>query len=358
MGVPVIDADDLAGYDSSYANSKHNAVHSCNFTCSSSSSSSCSSGSGCGCSNNSDCSSNSSKCSSKCCNKPCAATLTLTFANKQSCGVANDYHYNTTEMLDTPPNATPIARLTKDLVGNSKEYRIENNKCDLRIIGNGNRIRIGSNEGNLQIIGNSTRLKITNNSGSIRYTGNEGRICLGSDSAQQAIDYIGINGKLKVVKTSEMLGEKHEIHKQKIPKETTKATAAATAATSKGKKYEGATTTATTVKHDFPPHSTPKKVKVKSASFAGDYSAQWRQFNELFQKHGWRHFDSASMPNLRSVNAEKTEAGSEDKKAKQSCKKNSTSSKIYAKSCKIDNNINIVSTYGNISIKNAVNVSM
>ncbi|KAH8305886.1 hypothetical protein KR018_000793 [Drosophila ironensis] len=96
--------------------------------------------------------------------------------------------------------------VSKDLVGNFKEYRIENNSRDLRIIGNGNRIRIVSNTGNLQIIGNATRLKIQSNCGALKYTGNDGRIYLGSDSPQQNVDYTGCNGLLKVVKSLDLSG--------------------------------------------------------------------------------------------------------------------------------------------------------
>ncbi|KAH8355271.1 hypothetical protein KR093_009999 [Drosophila rubida] len=97
---------------------------------------------------------------------------------------------------------------SRDLVGNCKEYRIENNSRDLRIIGNGNRVRIVSNSGNLQIIGNTTRLKIQQNSGHIKYTGNDGRIYLGSESQQQNVDYIGCNGLLKIVKSLQLHGNK------------------------------------------------------------------------------------------------------------------------------------------------------
>ncbi|EDW31734.1 GL11274 [Drosophila persimilis] len=102
----------------------------------------------------------------------------------------------------SPPEGASY--ISKDLVGNCKEYRIENNTRDLRIIGNCNRIRIVSNTGYLQVIGNATRLKIQSNSGSIKYTGNDGRIYLGSDSQQQSVDYTGCNGLLKVVKSLDL----------------------------------------------------------------------------------------------------------------------------------------------------------
>lgn len=98
-------------------------------------------------------------------------------------------------------SSTSTIYASRDLVGNCKEYRIENNCRDLRIIGNCNRVRIVNNSGSLQIIGNTTRLKIQQNSGQIKYTGNDGRIYLGSDSQQQSVDYTGCNGLLKVVKS-------------------------------------------------------------------------------------------------------------------------------------------------------------
>ncbi|XP_043643737.1 uncharacterized protein LOC122613573 [Drosophila teissieri] len=112
---------------------------------------------------------------------------------------------NKSKRSSTPPEATVYA--SKDLVGNCKEYRIENNSRDLRIIGNGNRIRIVNNSGSLQIIGNSTRLKIQSNSGSLKYMGNDGRIYLGSSSTQQVVDYTGCNGLLKVVKSLDLSGD-------------------------------------------------------------------------------------------------------------------------------------------------------
>lgn len=360
MGIPVNDPEDPAGYDCKYASNKMATPCKCSCSCSNSqsasSNSSCSSGSNCNSSNSGSCKHIGSS------NNAGATTLTLTFANNSSCGAANNYQYGKTETFDVPLTATAITRRrTRDLVGNSKEYRIESNKCDLRIIGNGNRIRIGCNQGNLQIIGNNTRLKITNNTGGIRYTGNEGRICLGSDSTQQIVDYIGNNGKLKVVKAAELLSEKIKGHKQNIPKniETTSTTTTTPnveqlCAASAKINVAGTITTANAT---FPTHSTPKKVKVKSASFAGEYSAQWRKFNELFAQHDWRNFDCASMPNLKCENVEKTNAADVGKKPERSNIK-SRSSKMHTKSCKIDSNIDIVSTYGNICIKNAVNVSM
>lgn len=92
----------------------------------------------------------------------------------------------------------------KDIVGNCKEFRIDCNRNNLRIIGNGNKIRINQNSGNLDIVGNDTRVKIMKNSGLIKYTGNSGRIYLGSDSSEQAVDYTGCNGILKVLSSADI----------------------------------------------------------------------------------------------------------------------------------------------------------
>ncbi|XP_017079314.1 uncharacterized protein LOC108113276 [Drosophila eugracilis] len=128
---------------------------------------------------------------------------------------------NKTKRIPSPPETTIYA--SKDLVGNCKEYRIENNSRDLRIIGNGNKIRIINNSGSLQVIGNNTRLKIQSNSGSLKYTGNDGRIYLGSNSTQQFVDYTGCNGLLKVVKSLDLSGDaqkKKASSRTKTPKTT------------------------------------------------------------------------------------------------------------------------------------------
>ncbi|CAD7012135.1 unnamed protein product [Ceratitis capitata] len=331
MGIAVNDPEDPAGYDCAYESSKEQKARTCNCACScdsrnaSSSSSSSTANSSSSSTTSSSCCSNNNNSHSNC--KHIGNTLTLTFANNNSYGPACSYQHSKTEMLSTPSTSTPITRPTRDLIGNSKEYRIESNKSDLRIIGNGNRIRIGCNQGNLQIIGNNTRLKITNNTGGIRYTGNEGRICLGSDSTQQIIDYIGNNGKLKV---TEMTANTEKTYCDASAKVNIIVDSGVTAT---------AAVTATANSTAFPSYSTPKKVKVKSASYGGDYSAQWRQFSELFEKHGWRNFASASMPNLKSEKVAKNNIG-DGKKAEQSTK-HSKSSRINAKSCKIDSNINI-----------------
>ncbi|XP_023302639.2 putative uncharacterized protein DDB_G0282499 [Lucilia cuprina] len=88
--------------------------------------------------------------------------------------------------------------ILREIIGNCKEVRIEDNVHNLRIVGNNNRIRISYNVGDITVIGNNTRLKIKINHGLIKYTGNDGRICLGKDSTEQLVDYSGCNGVLKV----------------------------------------------------------------------------------------------------------------------------------------------------------------
>ncbi|KAH8298533.1 hypothetical protein KR044_009938 [Drosophila immigrans] len=127
----------------------------------------------------------------------------------EECATCKTQHKpKTSSPKRTTKEAHSTLYASRDLVGNCKEYRIENNCRDLRIIGNGNRVRIVNNTGNLQIIGNTTRLKIQHNSGHIRYTGNDGRIYLGSESQQQNVDYIGCNGLLKIVKSLQLQGTK------------------------------------------------------------------------------------------------------------------------------------------------------
>ncbi|XP_034478846.1 uncharacterized protein LOC117785068 [Drosophila innubila] len=142
----------------------------------------------------------------------------------EECTTCNAKHKNKTNSPKrTTTEATNTTYASRDLVGNCKEYRIENNCRDLRIIGNGNRVRIINNTGNLQIIGNTTRLKIQHNSGHIKYTGNDGRIYLGSQSQQQNVDYIGCNGLLKVVKSLDLHSNKSSKRtpKQKSQKDNT-----------------------------------------------------------------------------------------------------------------------------------------
>ncbi|XP_067627969.1 putative uncharacterized protein DDB_G0282133 [Eurosta solidaginis] len=396
MGIRVLDGEDPAAYNCTYAqHNKNNSTLTCHCMCSRINSRDCNSSSGrsesspmSDCSSNNTnsninttnvtctCNTNTTNCCNCCCHKPTPPTLTLIFANNNSSSSteANKYHYCKTEMLQTPHSdaaAQILTHSTKDLVGNSKEYRIENNKFDLRIIGNSNRIRIGCNQGNLQIIGNCTRLKITNNTGKIRYTGNEGRICLGSDSIQQAVDYIGNNGKLKVVKAAELLNEKYKNHKQKIPKEESVATTTHTSTMSANgaeQKYatsakittNGISTTIHTEQSAFSStYSTPKKLKVKSASFAGVYCAKWQQFNELFKRHDWRDFGSgASMPNLKNNDEYDLKCGFGFGEKSEQNTKHGNGNKKSNKFCRTDNSINIANTYGNICIKNAVNVSI
>lgn len=137
----------------------------------------------------------SSPCScscSSCHNSPCNSTTNTS---------SNGHNVNScpTSAYDTITSSHYMADSAyKDIVGNCKEVRIEENTCNLRIVGNSNRIRISINTGDLIIIGNNTRLKIQQNHGHIKYTGNDGRISLGHQSQQQLIDYIGCNGVLKI----------------------------------------------------------------------------------------------------------------------------------------------------------------
>ncbi|KAL7738436.1 hypothetical protein ACLKA6_006747 [Drosophila palustris] len=143
----------------------------------------------------------------------------------EECTTCNSNHnkIKTSSPKRTTTEATNTTYVSRDLVGNCKEYRIENNCRDLRIIGNGNRVRIVNNTGNLQIIGNTTRLKIQHNSGHLKYMGNDGRIYLGSQSQQQNVDYIGCNGLLKVVKSLDLHSNKSSRHNrpQKTQKDNT-----------------------------------------------------------------------------------------------------------------------------------------
>ncbi|XP_022222981.1 uncharacterized protein LOC111074489 [Drosophila obscura] len=145
--------------------------------------------------------------------------------NKEQCKAPNKAKTGSGKRSPSPQEGASF--ISRDLVGNCKEYRIENNTRDLRIIGNGNRIRIVSNSGQLQVIGNATRLKIQSNSGSLKYTGNDGRIYLGSNSQQQSVDYTGCNGLLKVVKSLDLdsSGKKHSkrahtLKSKQTPKQT------------------------------------------------------------------------------------------------------------------------------------------
>ncbi|ALC41356.1 pirk [Drosophila busckii] len=146
----------------------------------------------------------------------------------EECSTCNSSHKNKTSHAKRTANtagsdASSFTLSSRDLVGNCKEYRIENNTRDLRIIGNGNRVRIVNNSGKLQLIGNQNRLKIQQNSGHIKYTGNDGRIYIGSESSQQTVDYIGCNGTLKVVKS--LLLQNHKTSKPtKSGKNSTNAT--------------------------------------------------------------------------------------------------------------------------------------
>ncbi|XP_065370040.1 uncharacterized protein pirk [Calliphora vicina] len=116
-------------------------------------------------------------------------TTTSTSAATQTCSSSPDIGNN----LNFQKSG-----ILREIIGNCKEVRIEENTHNLRIVGNNNRIRISFNVGDITIIGNNTRLKIKINHGHIKYTGNDGRICLGKDSTEQLVDYSGCNGVLKV----------------------------------------------------------------------------------------------------------------------------------------------------------------
>lgn len=188
----------------------------------------------------------------------------------------------------------PKTGIYKDIVGNCKEVRIEENSCNLRIIGNNNRIRINLNMGDLIVIGNNTRLKIKTNNGNINYTGNDGRISLGIVSKQQLVDYIGCNGILKIVNSM-------KTNKEKCDKVNDEANDAANNKNSKAKvekkfinkQFIGNNTKTTTTNVNV---NKQNKTKEKSHSYGGstatttDYN-NWHQFSNLFK-------DKKSMPNL------------------------------------------------------------
>lgn len=109
-----------------------------------------------------------------------------------------------------------------NLVGNSKEYRIESNYSVVKIVGNSNRIFIQKNDGILEIVGNlnkifihksdgileivgnSNNVKILRNSGEVKYVGNKGQIYIGCESIVQKVDYVGCDGVLKIPTTAEL----------------------------------------------------------------------------------------------------------------------------------------------------------
>lgn len=180
------------------------------------------------------------------------------------------------------------SNLYKDIVGNCKEVRIEENSYNLRIIGNNNRIRITLNMGDLIVIGNNTRLKIKTNHGDIKYTGNDGRISLGNDSKQQLVNYIGCNGILKVVNSMNLI-------KQKCTNKN-----ATTTSENKciNKQFIGNNTkTTNTLNYK---NINNNKSKEKSHSYGGSTNSnsdhnKWQQFNNLFN-------NKKSMPNLATPN--------------------------------------------------------
>lgn len=118
------------------------------------------------------------------------------------------HHYqnmNNPKIINKEFNNKNLIQKCKELIGNSKEYRLDkNNYNHLRIIGNCNRICLNENYGHLDIIGNMTHIKCVKNFGKITYTGNNGKIYLGKESKIQQINYIGNNGLLKLVNSNEL----------------------------------------------------------------------------------------------------------------------------------------------------------
>ncbi|KAM7345292.1 poor Imd response upon knock-in [Cochliomyia hominivorax] len=134
-----------------------------------------------------------------------STNTTTTTRRSCNCNTCNPQQQTATFSTTTATTQTSSNNLNfqksgilKEIIGNCKEMRIEENIHNLRIVGNNNRIRITINVGDITIIGNNTRLKIKTNHGLIKYTGNDGRICLGQDSTEQFVDYSGCNGVLKV----------------------------------------------------------------------------------------------------------------------------------------------------------------
>lgn len=132
------------------------------------------------------------------------ATTTHTNCNCNTCHLLTTTTTSTacstsaTETTTSSLNNTHKSGIQREIIGNCKEVRIEDNIHNLRIVGNNNRIRINLNVGDITIVGNNTRLKIKINHGLIKYTGNNGRISLGKESSEQLVDYSGCNGVLKV----------------------------------------------------------------------------------------------------------------------------------------------------------------
>lgn len=110
-----------------------------------------------------------------------------------------------------------------EYIGNSKEFRIEQNDLKIRIVGNSNRIRINTNNGSLEVIGNSTNVQIIQNNGKVKYIGNSGKVCVGRESKKINMHYIGNNGHLKVVNHNKLVEHfQKESEKRRLRKETEK----------------------------------------------------------------------------------------------------------------------------------------
>ncbi|XP_037818163.1 uncharacterized protein LOC119608020 [Lucilia sericata] len=136
----------------------------------------------------------SASCNCNVCSQTRTAAAATTTASTQTCGTSSS-----SSPTDNASNLNfQKSGILREIIGNCKEVRIEENAHNLRIVGNNNRIRISYNVGDITVIGNNTRLKIKINHGLIKYTGNDGRICLGKDSTEQLVDYSGCNGVLKV----------------------------------------------------------------------------------------------------------------------------------------------------------------
>ncbi|XP_037940997.1 myb-like protein I [Teleopsis dalmanni] len=287
--------------------------------------------------------------------------------NKTAKPKMGSFYETKTEILNnattTTTTTTPLVnflRPSKDLVGNCKEFRIENNKCDLRVIGNGNRLRIGNNEGSIQVIGNSTRLKINNNSGYIKYTGNDGRVTLGSESAQQTVDYIGCNGILKIINAMQLSTvQRNKCKKAKTSRDTThgacgmtetviESNAASFKLRGKSASYGGA----------------ESNCKLNNNSPATDNATQWQQFNNVFTKTFKNK--NLSLPNLKENNFNKNWCNCNGSKSQKNCnisndnKNNSknNSNKIRSNNINVSSNINVINNVGNIVIRNSVNVNI
>lgn len=207
--------------------------------------------------------------------------------------------------------------ILREIIGNCKEMRIEENVHNLRIVGNNNRIRIAFNVGDITIIGNNTRLKIKTNHGQIKYTGNDGRICLGKDSTEQLVDYSGCNGVLKVENSKKSSQNNNNNNSE-----------------TKNKSSLGNTTNNGKTNNN-------KKQNVKYASYSGSPSE-----SEMFKSHmDYNNIFNRkkSMPNMTSSSQPTTTTSTP---FSENIGKNSNSQQPR----------NIVHNFGNIVIANSSNI--